>query len=100
MRGRIGGMAKRSDGWRGIAIFGGVIALLYIAMALSLLFQLSLHYGFWNVVTRPIYPVRYKPVIALSNGDSLSPSESFANYLLTVVLWIFLGWLNSGWAAR
>jgi hypothetical protein len=94
------GMAKRSEGWRGVAAFVGMIVLLYVAMGVTLLAQLSLHYGFWTAVTRPFYPVQTKPVIVLANGDVLSELDSFLHFLFSAVLWLFLVWLNVGWVTR
>jgi hypothetical protein len=94
------GMAKRCEGWRGVAAFVAMILLLYVAMALTLLVQISLHYGFWTVITQPIYPIRMKPAIILSNGSVLSQLETFLHFLFSAILWLFLVWLNIGWVTR
>ncbi len=93
-------MTKRCEGWRGVAAFIGLIVLLYIAMAITIFGQLVFRYGIWPAITRPIYPVQMKPAIVLSNGEVLSPNESYAFFLIWVMLWLALALLNLRWVSR
>lgn len=93
-------MAKRSEGWRGLVAFFGAIALLFVAIKIAIFGMLVFRYGIWPVITKPIYPVQWKPVIVLSNDDVMTPFETFLHYPISLVLWFLLVFLNVGWVSK
>jgi len=85
---RFGHDMSRSKFGQKLTLILAVLALLILADAVAIFAQLVMDYGFWAVVTKPIYPVSMKPKLILSNGDVWSTWKYFLNFLVSGLLWI------------
>jgi len=77
-----------------------VVALLFLADAVAIFAQLVMDYGFWAVVTKPIYPVSMKPKMVLSNGDVWSTWKYCLNFAISTLLWITSCLFATPWFLR